>query len=674
MRGTSYGPWHTNPRGHITELEKERHYERLVVEGATDLFSTLTPEQRSGVRDFILQRCGAKKQSVDANLSSALYVDDFDYPPVPPRVYFTHADYMGHIAPQIYPTWWPHLLHMTDPLNKYSEVILTGAIGIGKSTLAMMLLSYKLYRLSCLRDPAIYYGLSKNSKIVFGLYSITLEHAESTGFYTLRDQMLGESPYFVERFPRVQAPQEYIRFNKAIEVITGSGVLHTLGRNLFSLGIDELNFMKRGKEGQNKPMELANAVTRRLESRFRQSSGDMPGVCVFISSKRATGDFIENRVKSVRHLPNVYIVDGPIWEFKPTDYSGLKFRVSLGTTGVDAMLLDEVEFDELGKAVRTVPVDSGTREGEVIEVPVEFFHSFKTELMGALRDIAGVSTDAINPLFKQKSTLNAMFDPTLVSPFDAETMPLHTGAENLLEDVFQAKRVSHVRLSSYAPLRHPGVPRYIHVDLALRNDRAGIVMVHPSEHYREKREQPDPETKLPRYNTVSNVEVDFVIAVTSSMDKTHQIDLAKIRKFIMWLRSLGFWIKLVTFDSFNSADSIQRLSENKIPSELLSVDKTPHPYLTLRQVISEGRLKAPRHNLLLSEMTSLEYDIVNKKIDHPKDGSKDCADALCGAVYSCVTDERALVDKDSPKSAPSVARSRENDRLAAKLSALNKKG
>ncbi len=674
MRGTAYGPWHTNPRAPVTEAEKERHYERLVVEGATDLFSTLTPEQRSAVRNFILLRCGAKKQPVNENLTAALYADDYEYPPVPPRIFFTHSDYLGHIAPQIFPTWWPHLLHMTDPLNKYSEIILTGAIGMGKTLLAMMVLTYKLYRLSCLRDPAHYYGLSKASKIVFGLYSITLEHAESTGFYTLRDQLLGESPYFTERFPRLPSPQEYIRFNKSIEVITGSNVLHTIGKNLFSLGIDELNFMKRGKEGQNKPMELANAVTRRLESRFRQSSGDMPGVCVFISSKRATGDFIENRVKSVRHLPSVYIVDGPIWEFKPTDYSGLKFRVSLGTTGVDAMLLDEVEFDELGKAVRVVPVESGEREGEIIEVPVEFFNSFKTEIMGALRDIAGVSTDAINPLFKQKSVLTAMFDPQLVSPFDAETMPLYTGSADLLENVFRAKRVTQLRLSSYAPSRHPTAPRYIHVDLALRNDRAGIVMVHPSEHYREKRPEADKETSLPKYNMVSNVEVDFIMAVTSSSDKSQQIDLAKIRKFILWLRSLGYWIKLVTFDSFNSADSIQRLSENKVTAELLSVDKSPHPYLTLRQVISEGRLKSPQHRLLLSELTCLEHDIIHGKIDHPKDGSKDCADALCGAVYSCVTDERALVDKDKPKSAPSVARSRENDRLAAKLAEINKKG
>ena len=89
--------------------------------------------------------------------------------------------------------------------------------------------------------------------------------------------------------------------------------------------IDEMNFMAQGAATINKPLELANAVTRRLVSRFMQRGGEIPGLCVFISSKRASGDFIEKRARKNRGKPGTYIVDGPIWEFSTTEYCGDTF-------------------------------------------------------------------------------------------------------------------------------------------------------------------------------------------------------------------------------------------------------------------------------------------------------------------------------------------------------------
>ncbi len=650
----------------LTPEEKERQFKRLVVDGSVDLFKKLSPGQRAELRSYIRKRVGFETlEDTDSNLRMALYQDDYDYPPVDPKTYFTDSDYMGHIGCEIFPTWWPHLLHICNPHNKKYEIILTGAIGLGKTMLAMLIISYKLYRISCLRDPAQYFGLSKRSKIVFGLYSITLEHAESTGFYSLRDQILDESPYYRERFCRFPSRQNILKFPKSIEIITGSNVLHSIGKNLFGLSVDEMNFMAKGDGTISKPMQLAQSVTRRLESRFLQDSGDMPGICVFISSKRATGDFIEKRIKTVNGLPGVYIVDGPIWAFRPKDAGSKTFRVMLNEGAADAMILDEVVYSKEGKLeeIRSISGIS-VKDKVVIDVPVIYYKSFIEDLMGSIRDIAGVSTDAINPLFTDRSIIRSLFVNRLKNPFQTDEVPGYVGLKGDIRKQFNVKAVSTVQMSTYRPKRHASAPRYIHVDLALSSDRAGVVMVHPSSHYRESTEEMEDGISL--FNLVKNVEVDFSIGVTSGSEDGQEIDFRMIRDFIFWLRSVGYWIKYVSFDSWESSDSIQRLKENGIEAGVLSVDKTSKPYLTLRQAMTEGRVESPKNDILQTELFQLEYDVIKNKVDHPEDGSKDISDSLAGSVFVCLTDD---VGQGRPPSnqEPQKQSKRKYDRMANKL-------
>ena len=50
----------------------------------------------------------------------------------------------------------------------------------------------------------------------------------------------------------------------------------------------------------------------------------------------------------------------------------------------------------------------------------------------------------------------------------------------------------------------------------------------------------------------------------------------------------------------------------------------------------EERIKGPRIPLLIDEL--LELRIIKKdKVDHPRKGSKDLADATCGAIYNAVS-------------------------------------
>jgi hypothetical protein len=77
-------------------------------------------------------------------------------------------------------------------------------------------------------------------------------------------------------------------------------------------------------------------------------------------------------------------------------------------------------------------------------------------------------------------------------------------------------------------------------------------------------------------------------------------------------------------------------------SRIQSVDHTRIPYDNFKNVILEGRYNGVKHPVLQRELKEL-LDL-GKKIDHPHevmdanmkraDGSKDCADAVCGSIFS----------------------------------------
>jgi hypothetical protein len=131
-----------------------------------------------------------------------------------------------------------------------------------------------------------------------------------------------------------------------------------------------------------------------------------------------------------------------------------------------------------------------------------------------------------------------------------------------------------------------------------------------------------------------------------------QIDIGKIVSFILNLRNWGFNLLRVTFDGFQSAHAIQQLNHAgalpeyqysylneryHLESQVLSVDRTDVPYTVLRDHFNYGAISYYEYAPFISEAVRLEHDIEKRKVDHPKQSSKDIADALCGAVFSCVT-------------------------------------
>jgi len=614
--------------------------------GHAKTFESLSPEGREYVRQML-----PRILSGDANLMDALYGVDYEHKRVDPETFFSHPDYMGHFKDQIYEAWWPHLMRICDPMKSVYEVVLTGSIGSGKSTVGTgLVLSYYLHRILCLKDPAAFFGLGKGSRVVFGVYSLDLQSAEDVGFYILRDQMLADSPFFNSLYPRSPHGTDEIKFSKGVLVKIGSSGLHAAGKNLFAIVIDEMNLMRRGESTANKAFSLANDVIRRLESRFLQSGGDIPGVAVFIGSAGSESDFIERRIRMTKGMDHRYVVRCAIWDFVRKDkegnsrYGGEKFRVQIGSKYHKSKVLDHVVY-EGGEWLVSPLQEAPDEDCGMVEVPVEHYSSFSVDPDGSLADFAGVSTKSFMKLFTNRERLLEAADENLPNPFGQETIQAYLFGPTELAHEYDQQKVCKVCSSRYRPIRHPEAPRYIHIDLAKKWDRAGIAMVHPSSHFLARQ---DIGEEIQTYDIGKELEVDFALGVEAG-PKKEAIDFANIRRLILFIRDCGFWIRLVTLDSWQSEDTRQRLLEAGVETEIFSVDKDTRPYLIFRNAVNAGKVKWPQSELLFEELSELDYDVFLDKVDHPDGGTKDVADAVAAASYRC------LVDKVMPSEVRSVA-------------------
>jgi hypothetical protein len=297
---------------------------------------------------------------------------------------------------------YPAVMAELQDLNsgKYDEAVLTGAIGTGKSTIALFTTAYQLYVLSCLKDPHQPYSLDPASEIVFAFQSLNKMLAESIDYKRFR-AMIEDSAYFAHHFAFRKNLGSEMVFPKNIVVRPLSGNVNAaIGSNIFGGIIDEVNFMAVVEQSKNaadggrfdQANEMYNAIVRRRKSRFMAAGGHLPGVLCLVSSKRYPGEFTDRKQAEARDdvartgKTSIFVYDRRLWEIKPESaYGKERFKLFLGDVARKPRILEsgaEVAADDAHL---------------VMEVPGEFRSEFTRDILSAIRDIAGSATFALHP-------------------------------------------------------------------------------------------------------------------------------------------------------------------------------------------------------------------------------------------------------------------------------------
>ena len=177
-------------------------------------------------------------------------------------------------------------------------------------------------------------------------------------------------------------------------------------------------------------------------------------------------------------------------------------------------------------------------------------------------------------------------------------------------------------------------PRYIHVDLSLNRDRCGIAIVKMAGMVN---------VGDPRNPECVETLPHFVVetAITIQPSAAAELDIGELRSWLAQLKTYyDLNIREISYDGYQSRESIQLLRKAGIRSREVSVDRTTEAYDHLRWALYQGRVTLVDSETLFLELSQLEINEAKGKVDHPPRGSKDLADAVCGAVYAASQDRR----------------------------------
>lgn len=506
----------------------------------------------------------------------------------------------------IYPIWRKALreIYPNQFYSPYLEIVLTGSIGQGKSTIAKIGAVYDLCRVLHLKEPHSYFGVGRGKKIVFAFINATLSLGKSV-FIDEIENWFSSSPYFREQM--AMAPKSCL-FPKNVDVVYGSRGSHVLGADVVSAVLSELNFQNKVS---NQAYDNYTNTRRRIQSRFfgtYSKKGTYPGRLWLDSSKKDDTSFLDHHVETALADPLCRVYDYAIWDVHKHKgiYSGETFKVFVGSKARDPFIV-------------TDDMQLGDDVSHVIHPPIEYLKDFQDDVFNALRDLAGKGTwSAYTFITSNEKISNGL---SLSSPLSKEVVEL---------DFYDTEErlIDYLNLSQVPSDKRP---RFIHFDVGLKKDRTGIACTRLNGY-----------AEVKRFNTLTGrfditrdplFVTEWVVAIKPKPGS--EVPIYKLKNLIIDLRSAGVPVARVSADGYQSENLKQDLILAGIPAEIRSVDRTKEPYEMLKNALLEDRWKCAYHSILETELEDLVD--TGKKIDHPitkKDSSKDIADACAGSIWS----------------------------------------
>lgn len=574
----------------------------------------LTEKEKKLVADILKEISDGGSSS---KMNELLYAD-YDEIPVDISTFLHEKQYLGNALydPEGRFTlfeYWEETLKDIFPDNlttKYNTLIFTGAIGLGKSTVAVICLLYLLYRLLCLKDPYLFYGLQPIDKITVSFLNITIENAKGVGGDKLNQMIMSSSWFMSHGEMRGLTNLEYIP-NKHIELVFGSSNNQIIGRALFCNFTDEVNFsaMTNNVESmKQKQKQLISQIDARMKSRFLR--GDyLPTLNIIASSKNSDQSFLDEyiRTKQRTESKTTLIVDEPQWVVDPRKVTDKWFYVGVGNKFLASELLPIDATQDL--------IDEYRAKGyNMLKVPIAYYENFNENIDGALTDIAGIAT-ASSLKYISGIKWNEIKTNTYENPFVQDVIEVGTGDDIQYSEFFDLSKV---------PSNLKAKPLFIHLDMSQgsggKGDKTGIAGVYILG------KQP----KIVGETSSNELFYKLAFSVSIKAPKGQEISFDKNRAFIRWLRNQGFKIKGVSADTFQSAQIRQQLTADHFETAALSVDRIDSnskqclPYAYLKSTIYDKRLVVySKCDLLTEEVVGLERQS-DGHIQHPDGGRTGC--------------------------------------------------
>ena len=465
------------------------------------------------------------------------------------------------------------------------EIIMALGKGSGKDHTSTIGVAYAVYKLLCLKDPARYYGKPSGDAIDIINIAINAQQARNVFFKGFKNK-IDKSPWFIGKF---NAKMDSIEFDKGITVYSGHSERESHeGLNLFIAILDEISGFAENlsnPELGKTPENIYKAFRGTVDSRFPDY-----GKVILLSFPRFRDDFISKKYneavadKEVISRSHEFVVNPEL----PEDAEGNKFTI-------------EWEEDHITqyRLPRVFALKRPTWEVNPTRSIEDFKVAFFTDPLDARMRFLCDPSVASDAFFRNKDRLEACM--SIANPVD------------------NVRRIDE----SWKPRQDKVY--YVHADLAQQVDKCAVALAHV-----------DKWVKVQVTDAFEQIVPIVVVDLIAWWEpkKEGPVDLSDVKNWILALRRKGVNLGQVTFDRWNSFDIQKELQSVGVKTDTLSVLKPQ--YEDLAMLVYEDRVVLPHIELLLNELTELKV-VNDRKVDHPRKGSKDLADAMCGAVYNAIS-------------------------------------
>ena len=176
-----------------------------------------------------------------------------------------------------------------------SEVILQLGKGSGKDHTSTIGCAYLVYKLMCLKDPAMYFGKPPGDAIDIINIAINAQQAKNVFFKGFKNK-IQRSPWFAGKF---DSKVDSVEFDKAITVYSGHSERESHeGLNLILSILDEISGFAQESNSGNENAKTGDAIYKAFRASVDSRFPDY-GKVVLLSFPRYPGDFISKRYNDV---------------------------------------------------------------------------------------------------------------------------------------------------------------------------------------------------------------------------------------------------------------------------------------------------------------------------------------------------------------------------------------
>lgn len=590
-----------------------------------DRLATLPPKERAAL-EILLKEAIAKKQNSVVDQAEKLEWDPSTGPAVPIRQWVNDKHYLGELADSIFPKLKEDMIELFE--NDYYEVVLTGATRWGKDFFGTTALIRVIYELYCLKSPTDTLGLGKGEMIHIVPISHQKEAARRIVFEGVQRKLF-LSPFWKGRF---ETTNEEIRFPGKNIIVLGGGSNENaaMGFNVWSSLVDESNFMGKSRKShiaagvkEDKSESIYDSLRRRIRGTY--AARGFRGKLFLVSSKKSIHDFTERRLRDAmkEQDPGVFVRDYATWDVRPNAYPGQKWwKASVDQQAGRVKVLGELNH----------PNTPPHKPDEIwFKFPDEFYKDFQNDPEGAARDIAGIALESFRPFFSNRQAIDEMQKPNRPHPF--HIYEWNCGHElKILWETIVMKNVH----GDPVPTCCPNAWRHCHIDLSKNKDATGFCVGHIAGEVPVSRL--DPETHERKREEAPFIHIDLALRIKAP--RAGEIDHQTVRSLVYKLREGGIPIRSVTADTWMGLPNLQMIEKHGFETDQVSTQRTLDPYLAAQSAMYERRIETPVYPILAKELRELELNDQGTKVDHPKMGSKDLADAFAGVIYYLAKNHR----------------------------------